>query len=465
MALFARGIAMRSPMNQNRRQFLEHLGAVTPWAIGGSFAAGMGLSLPAIVTAKDYRAVVVVFAHGGWDGNDMLVPTDAGYQDYYRARPNIALKRDQLVSLSRGYANGSVGMHPALEPLRAIYDRGHLAWVANIGAMIKPLTAKQWRDNEVAVPPFLMSHKEQVDFVQGWDPASILNGWGGRGMELLPSALQGSLPVISFARDNTLVTGIRSRMTLADSGGSRWWGRADLGDPSNRWTQITESMGQLQSKNRVENEFSRSLSASFNDTVRLTLADQKAPAARTMFPDANRLGRDLSYISRLMPVFQSEGIQRQFFYTDWGGFDTHVTQRGDADGRAMDIQLQWLASALVAWDTELKLTGMHDKVITLVLTEFGRTLEPAGEGTDHAWGNHWFLMGGPVKGGQVYGKLPQLVLGGVDDFDRRGRFVPDFSSDQLAGSLLNWLGLPASQLPLVFPNLANFASKTLPVLA
>jgi hypothetical protein len=58
-----------------------------------------------------------------------------------------------------------------------------------------------------------------------------------------------------------------------------------------------------------------------------------------------------------------------------------------------------------------------------------------------------------------------LVLGGVDDFDRRGRFVPDFSSDQLAGSLLNWLGLPASQLPLVFPNLANFATKTLPVLA
>jgi uncharacterized protein (DUF1501 family) len=164
-----------------------------------------------------------------------------------------------------------------------------------------------------------------------------------------------------------------------------------------------------------------------------------------------------------MPVFQSEGIQRQLFFTDWGGFDTHVTQRGNADGRAMDVQLEWLASALVAWNTELKLNGLHDKVVTLVLTEFGRTLEPAGEGTDHAWGNHWFVMGGPVKGGQVVGRLPQLVLGGPDDFDRRGRFVPDFSSDQLANSLLSWMGMPASAASTLFPNLANFQAKSLPV--
>jgi len=452
-------------MNANRRKFLGHLGALTPIGVGSTLTAGLGLALPSLVSAKDYRALVVIFAHGGWDGNDMLIPTDAGYQDYYRARPNIAIKRDEIVALSKGYAQGSIGMNPALKPLKDIYDRGHLAWVANIGAMVKPLTAKQWRDNEVAVPPFLMSHKEQVDFVQGWDPSGVLNGWGGKGMELLPTALQGQLPVISFARDNTLVTGVRSRMTLADSNGGRWWGRADLGDPTNRWTQIIESMGQLQSKNRVENEFSRSLSASFSDTVALTMADQKAPRTKTMFPDANRLGRDLGYISRLMPVFQSEGIQRQLFFTDWGGFDTHVTQRGNADGRAMDIQLEWLATALVAWDTELKLNGLHDKVVTLVLTEFGRTLEPAGEGTDHAWGNHWFVMGGPIKGGQVIGALPQLVLGGVDDFDRRGRFVPHFSSDQLANSLLAWMGMPASAASGIFPNLANFQAKTLPVFA
>jgi len=449
-----------------RRDFL-HLSmpaALTPLTVGASLTAALGLALPEVAKAADYRALVVVFLKGGYDGNDLLVPLDAGYNDYTKARSDLALKRDELLPI-RGYTSGNLGMHPALSPLKPAYEQGRLLWVANIGALVRPVSAEQWRNNQAAVPPFLMSHSEQVNIVQGWDPADILNGWGGRGMELLSSDLTRSLPVVSYAFDNTLVTGLRSRMTLANSNGSRYWGRADLTQNSNRWTQLVESLGHFQSRNPVENEFARTLEASFTDSAALSIAEQKASPNKTAFPD-HQLGRDLGHITRLMPIFKSDGVRRQLFFTDFGQFDTHVTQRGDEEGRAMDVQVAQVADALAAFDAELRLRNLDGEVLTVVMTEFGRTLQPTGQGTDHAWGNHWFVLGSKVKGGQVMGRIPELVLGGKDDGDpwKKGRWAPDYASDQLAASVMRWLGLGEDRLVKVFPNLNNFRDKTLPVL-
>jgi uncharacterized protein (DUF1501 family) len=101
------------------------------------------------------------------------------------------------------------------------------------------------------------------------------------------------------------------------------------------------------------------------------------------------------------------------------------------------------------------------------MSDFGRTLRQAsGGGSDHAWGNHWFAMGGPVRGGQVVGTLPSLTLGGPDDSDPNGggRFVPTISTDQVGATLMQWLGLPSTELDKVFPNLANFGQKTINLL-
>jgi len=453
----------------NRRSFLTDAsrfaagGLFNRYSLGASLSTALALSSLPSANAADYKSLVVVFLKGGFDGNDMLVPLDAGYKDYSAARPNLALKRDELIPIA-GYGQGSLGMHPGMQSLLPLYQQGRLAWVANIGALVRPLTAAQWRNNEVAVPPFLMSHSEQVNIVQGWDPSDIVNGWGGRAMELLPSELVRSLPVVSYAFDNTLVTGLRSRMTLANSNGTRWWGRADLGDSNNRWTQLVESLGHFQSRNPIENEFASSLSASFNDAMALSVAEQKAAKNRTLFPN-HRLGSDLSHIASLMPVFKSEGVRRQLFFTDFGNFDTHLTQRGTEEGVALDIQVQQTAQALAAFDAELRLRNLDRDVVVVVMSEFGRTLQPAGQGTDHAWGNHWFVMGAPIRGGQVYGRIPSLVLGGVDDGDtwKKGRWVPDYASDQLAASLMQWLGLSGDRFTRVFPNLANFKDKTLPI--
>jgi uncharacterized protein (DUF1501 family) len=126
-----------------------------------------------------------------------------------------------------------------------------------------------------------------------------------------------------------------------------------------------------------------------------------------------------------------------------------------------------LARVLDAFDATNRANGLDMNVVTLVMTEFGRTLRPgSGGGSEHAWGNHWWLLGGPVAGGTVHGVFPSMVLGGPDDGDpgKNGRHVPSTSSDQVGASLMQWMGMEPTYLLDVFPNLANFKQKTLPLI-
>jgi uncharacterized protein (DUF1501 family) len=173
-----------------------------------------------------------------------------------------------------------------------------------------------------------------------------------------------------------------------------------------------------------------------------------------------------------MNYYRTAGASRQVFSVQWGSFDTHTNQRGAATNGSQggqDSQLAELAAALTAFDESIKAAGMDQEVVVLVASEFGRTLDPAsGLGSDHAWGSHWWAMGGPVQGGQMLGHhFPSLVLRGVDDGDPGGRgyWVPQIASDQVAGELLTWLGLPQDKLVQVLPNLANFSNRKVGFLA
>jgi uncharacterized protein (DUF1501 family) len=168
----------------------------------------------------------------------------------------------------------------------------------------------------------------------------------------------------------------------------------------------------------------------------------------------------------VLPVFRAQGLKRQVFLVTWGAFDTHANQRG-SDSTTQDAQLAVVAKALAAFDATNRANGVDMNVVTLVMSEFGRTLRPgSGGGSEHAWGNHWFAMGGPVAGGTVHGTFPSLVLGSADDGDpfRNGRHVPSTSSDQVGATLMQWMGLPPDQFNAVFPNLVNFSAKTIPLL-
>ena len=105
--------------------------------------------------------------------------------------------------------------------------------------------------------------------------------------------------------------------------------------------------------------------------------------------------------------------------------------------------------------------GIADQVTTFTESDFGRTLQPSGSGSDHGWGSHHLVLGGAVKGGQIYGQFPTFELGGPNDTDVRGRWIPTTSIDQYGATLCSWFGIPDTALTTVFPNFANFGSNKL----
>jgi uncharacterized protein (DUF1501 family) len=228
-----------------------------------------------------------------------------------------------------------------------------------------------------------------------------------------------------------------------------------------------EWASRLQSKNNYENEFSRSLRAAYADTVLFSKGQASGVAPSGNCPSV-QVGRDLRYLARHLSYAKQAGARRQIYLVEDGGYDTHADQLStDSANPGLETRIGNVANSLTAFDQSIQSYGMNSDVITVVMSEFGRTLDPAaGAGSDHAWGNHWFALGGPVKGGTIYGStFPTLQTGGVDDASSwqpyRGQWIPQFSSDQFMADLVQWLGLTPAQALAVMPNLANFPKKTI----
>jgi uncharacterized protein (DUF1501 family) len=153
------------------------------------------------------------------------------------------------------------------------------------------------------------------------------------------------------------------------------------------------------------------------------------------------------------------GARRQVFFVSLGGFDTHTGQnRNQADLFAR------LAHALAYFDTTLGALNARSAVTTFTASEFGRSFTSNGNGTDHGWGGHHLVLGGAVKGGDLYGRFPVLGTKNAGDngFDSspdqlaNGALLPATSVDQLGATLGRWFGLSDPQIADIFPNLAHF---------
>lgn len=449
-------------MNPSRRDFLLGAGAVSLASVGAALAP------VSRVAAADYKAVVVVYLAGGFDGNNVLIPLDGAYSDYAKARPSIALAKDSLLRLSGTHIGHTFGFTPSIRPLHELFERKRVAVVANVGALIQPTTMDQLRNRSVKLPPFLGSHSDQEQWIQGWMGDEDRSGWGGRAMDLLPSEMRRRQPLISVTNNYTVLVSNSTSLSLADSNGNSNWGMANISDPTNSVTQRLEWATRLQSTNPYEAEFARSMRAAYLDSQEFAQGRLKGPVPTGVFPTANfsRLPRDLSFVAKHIGYSKAVGAQRQIYLVQDGGYDTHTGQLESGDTNpGLDRRLQVVAQSLAAFDKSIVDMGLDSQILTLVISEFGRTLDPAaGAGSDHAWGNHWFAMGGAVKGGVVYGdNFPTLQTGGPDDASlynpKRGQWLPQYSSDQFVADAVRWLGLTAEQAVAAMPNLANFKNR------
>lgn len=189
----------------------------------------------------------------------------------------------------------------------------------------------------------------------------------------------------------------------------------------------------------------------------LANALKNIPPIQTVFPQNNSLASQLKQIAQVIAARSALGINRQIFFCSIGGFDTH------ADQLNTQVNLfKQLSPAMAAFYQATLELGVANQVTTFTLSEFSRTFQPGSNGgTDHAWGGHQMIMGGAVKGNAIYGALPMLALGGPDDTGSNGRWIPSTSVDQYAGTLATWFGVSDTDLPSIFPNLANFTTQNL----
>jgi uncharacterized protein (DUF1501 family) len=170
------------------------------------------------------------------------------------------------------------------------------------------------------------------------------------------------------------------------------------------------------------------------------------------FPGDSGLGSQLHEVARCIKAHTQIGDNRQIFFVQLGGFDTH---NGELASQASLLNI--LSKNLNAFWTAMGEVGMQNNVTVFTASDFGRSLGSNGDGSDHAWGNHHLVLGGAVKGG-YYGTMPNLTVEGPDDIGA-GRIVPTTSTDQYAATLANWFGVADTNLNAIFPNLANFGAR------
>jgi uncharacterized protein (DUF1501 family) len=176
------------------------------------------------------------------------------------------------------------------------------------------------------------------------------------------------------------------------------------------------------------------------------------PAAQ---PNDWGLSQQLNAVARVIKAQPQIGDTRQLFFVQLGGFDTHTSEL------ATQAELLGYVSDYVNafWNAMIEI-GMEEDVTLFTISDFGRTLTSNGSGADHGWGNHHFVVGGAVLGAKFYGTMPNLTLGGPDDFGQ-GRLVPSTSADQYAATLANWFGVSDPNLNSIFSNLPNFPVRNL----
>ena len=188
------------------------------------------------------------------------------------------------------------------------------------------------------------------------------------------------------------------------------------------------------------------------DTV--TAAIDAAPVLATPFPQS-QLGTQLETVARLIAVRDDLEMQRQVFFVAAGGFDSHDNQNEDQPGL-----LGGVSDAIAAFYQATVELGVAGQVTTFTQSDFGRTLTSNGDGTDHAWGGNQLVVGGAVRGGDLYGRYPLLAIDGDDDVGG-GRMIPSTSADQYAATLARWFGIPDADLGIVAPHIDNFAVRDL----
>lgn len=450
---------MRSP-DFSRRRFLaglgcSSLGSTTLFSSLVHLGAIQSASAQSLPPGSDYKALVCILLAGGIDSFNVLTPA-AGeeYDDYRTIRGDLALTQSALLpTVSPDEPGRAFGMHPSAQELHSLYEAGELAFLANVGTLVEPVTLASIDSGKVRLPLGLYSHSDQIAQWQTALPEErTAVGWGGRLADLMDgvNARDDVSMSISLDGSNLFQAGRNSSEhsveTDPDAGPG---GLANYDNPDLvlRSAAIDSLLNQ-QYKNLFEQAYAQRFRRAIDADIFFRRAVEGVEV-ETGFP-ATRMGRSLRMVARTIAARERLGVRRQTFFLIFGGWDHHDEVL--ANQRRM---LPVLSQALGAFREALIEIGMFDRTTTFTISDFGRTLTSNGRGSDHGWGGNQMVMGGAVRGRRIYGEYPRLFLGAPLDTGR-GRLIPTTSVDEFFAELALWFGLDRSALDLALPNVRRF---------
>jgi len=413
---------------------------------------------------SSYKAIVYLFLEGGADSFNLLVPHSQCdgkdmYEEYASVRKELAINKEDLLvidDISSSQVCKKFGLHPQFSSLKDLYDAGDALFFANTGHTYKLFEHKNQRSNNDPLHSF--AHNIQQDRVQRVDPFEQVVGTGVLGRIADATSSSGfavnsfSLIDLSTALENTM--GQAKRQTVVTNNGHVMPlnPRPSTRGMGYQMKSLNEATGPMSGK--FAEEWSSTLLESEKETE--DLIDALGAVGTTVSFPSSSFGVGLETISRLIKSRQDRGVDRDIFFILLGGFDTHSNTI-----KTIDNLFGIIDDGLKAFSEEMMEQNVWDDVVLVSVSDFGRTLTPnSSEGTDHAWGGNYFVVGGGLKGTRILGEYPDDLTDDGRLSDGRGRFIPSTSWDSVWHGVSKWFGIDAVvELNRVLPNYEAFSQN------
>ena len=415
---------------------------------------------------EPYKAVVVLFLNGGCDSYNLLIPHSNCkngknmFEEYQQVRTDIALNKNDLLPIA--VPNGTqvcdtFGLHPRLSNIQQFYNDGDALFLANVGVMVEPVTKQELLNEAKRIPESLFAHNIQQQSTQTLQPQDRSTvGVLGRAHDALwqsgYSAGSFSLSSGNYALEPEGKIS-PAQVFMSDAGVNAF-------NPSKRpGDMIDERMFQLSqnvSQSLYAETWASTFESAFNETQDLSETMGNAQLEGLWEGGHGPLSAQLKQVALLISARKELELDRQAFFVEMYGFDTHSD-----NGPFLNYAFDQINQALHGFVKELKLQGVWDDVLIVQASDFGRTITSNGAGTDHGWGGHYMLLGGGVKGSAVLGEYPDDLTSSGELNIGRGRFIPSVSWDAVWNAIASWYGVGQKQMAGVIPNIGNYKSSDL----
>lgn len=452
-----------------------------------------------ISTGETLKGVVVVFLTGGADSYNMLVPhsgctkpvdgegsDDGGggdrrmvrerraaaqrephnlYGEYQDVRgADFALPLNVLRQVDVSPADGQpctkFGLHPKLKVLQELYQQGDAILLSNVGVLVEPIADEEdYRSGDKVIPPGVFAHNSMQKGVrtvhaENADAKGVL-GRLVKHMQEGATAMKSKL--YSFSGYSRMLDGALS---------------PDIIDPKEGVVRFTEygdlaadihSISGSKSGSLFAESYAAKLSASLasteylgvtleNTTLESDCTNEGADQSTCIAFPTTVLGSQLLEAAKVIHLDSTSfATERAAYYTELGGFDTH-------DTTDIDDLMEQLNDAIDAFHKQMVHEGVWDDIAIVIASDFGRTLTTNSQGTDHAWGGNYFLLGGKVKGGKMIGKYPTRLAEGVNPLNLgRGRMLPTTPWESVWNAVSGWWGVDSKEdREALLPHTKNF---------